>query len=69
MMEALKKIFNVINGKFFYLKLTELFSDVIKKTLIRDIDFNLLIFGGDDFLGNTKYMFLYLNYFSNYRIV
>lgn len=69
MMEALKKIFNAINGKFFYLKLTELFSDIIKKTLIRDIDFNLLVFGGDDFLGNTKYMFLYLNYFSNYRIV
>ena len=69
MMEILKKIFNAINGKFFYLKLTELFSDIIKKTFIRDIDFNLLIFGGDDFLGNTKFMFLYLNYFSNYRIV
>lgn len=69
MMDVLKKIFKAINVKFFYLKLTELLSDIIKKTLIRDVDSNLLIFGGDDFLGNTKYMFLYLNYFSNYRIV
>ena len=36
------------------------------------IDENLLIFGayqGESFLGNTKYLFLYLNEFSNYECV
>ncbi len=66
--EIATKIFNfdISNIKIFTLKVLKLISILIR----RKIDENLLIFGGNlgkAFLGNTKYLFLYFNKYSNYK--
>jgi len=54
--------------KISYLKIFKLASKLIRLP----IDRNLLIFGGNlgkAFLGNTKYLFLYFNKYSNYNCI
>ncbi|MFX1575399.1 MAG: CDP-glycerol glycerophosphotransferase family protein [Promethearchaeota archaeon] len=65
----MKRVLNKINYNYFFLKLVELFSAIYNRTLRKNINQKLLIFGGDHFSDNSKYLFLYLNSFSSYRII
>jgi len=58
--------FDLSNFKIFILKVLKLISILIRPKIDKD----LLIFGGNlgkAFLGNTKYLFLYFNKYSNYK--
>jgi len=64
----LSKIKNIT--KYLYLKIIEVISSLVK-LFIRKINPRLLVFGGNNFTGNTKYLFLFMNnYLKNqYTII
>jgi len=68
-MKIFKKILDIFNIKYFYLKIVELSTKILKRTIIKKISKDIFIFGGDNFIGNTKYLYLYLSRHSNYRLI